>query len=302
MKPCLQFHAVGRTFAGRPVLNGLNLQVAPGQVFALLGRNGAGKTTALRILLGFLAPTRGSCELLGEDSRSLSSAIRQRVAYVAEGHALYSWMSVQQALSFEAQTRQRFDHQKAKHYCQRTHLDLSATIRDLSRGQRAQLALLIATAANPEVLVLDDPAMGLDPAVRRELLEVLIDLLADTGAAVLFSTHILSDVERIADRVGILHGGSLLVDAELSSLSQRLSLHRIAQAPTAQLGTRIPRLLGVRERSDGQEWLLADSGPDTDRALRELGVDPALGSHATLEDLFLLLTSRPAAERMENPS
>lgn len=287
----IRFDDVHRSFGEKPVLRGLTFAVRPGEVYALLGRNGAGKTTAMRILLGFLAPLRGKSELLGCDSRGLTPQFRARVGLVSEGHALYGWMRVDEVLAFEAGTRARFDLVKARTLRERLGLDPRARVGTLSRGQRAQLSLLTATCGEPEVLVLDDPAMGLDAVVRRDLLGVMIDLLSETGASVLFSTHILSDVERIADRVGILHGGRLLVDATLDDLKGRVDTCFVPNGERSALERDVPRCLAAKPRAGGHELFLADVADDTRRALVRLGAQEPARRAPALEDLFVELTA-----------
>lgn len=287
----IRFDGVERSFGARSVLRGLSFSVRAGEVYALLGRNGAGKTTAMRILLGFLAPMQGRSELLGCDSRALPAAVRARVGLVSEGHALYRWMKVDEVLRFEAGTRARFDLAKARRMRERLGLDPRAKVATLSRGQRAQLALLTATCAEPEVLVLDDPAMGLDPVVRRDLLGAMLDLFADTGASVLFSTHVLSDVERVADRVGILHGGRLVVDAALDDLKRRVSTRFVPGGERVALEREVPRCLAAKPRAGGCELFLFDVGEDTRRALARHAVQESMADAPSLEDLFVELTT-----------
>lgn len=290
MSAPIRFRDVQRSFGEKQALRGLSFDVRPGEVYALLGRNGAGKTTAMRILLGFLAPMGGTSELCGCDSRELTPEVRARVGLVSEGHALYRWMSVEEVLAFEAGTRARFNLARARALRARLGLDPRAKVGTLSRGQRAQLALLAATCGDPEVLVLDDPAMGLDPVVRRELLGTMIDLLADTGASVLFSTHILSDVERVADRVGILHGGRLLVDATLDDLKRRVDTCFVPHGERVALERDVPRCLAAKPRAGGHELFLVDVADDTRRALARLdALEPARRA-PSLEDLFVELT------------
>ncbi|MCC6409711.1 MAG: ABC transporter ATP-binding protein [Planctomycetes bacterium] len=302
MSSPIRFDDVHRRFGAREVLRGLSFRVEPGEVYALLGRNGAGKTTAMRILLGFLAPMQGKSELLGSDSRALTPELRARVGLVSEGHSLYGWMSVDDVLAFEAGTRRRFDLAKARAMRERLALDPGAKVAALSRGQRAQLALLAAACGDPEVLVLDDPAMGLDPVVRRELLGVMIDLLADTGTSVLFSTHILSDVERIADRVGILHEGRLIVDATLDDLKRRVEVRFVRGGTASELERVVPRCLRAAPRAGGHDLFLADVADDTRRALASLAATERHGAVPSLEDLFVELTAddrSPAPETAE---
>ena len=171
---------------------------------------------------------------------------------------------------------------------QRCGLRSRQPIPSLSRGQRAQLALVLAVAGGPELLVCDDPALGLDAVARREVLDALIDLLAETGCTVLFSSHFLSDVERIADRVGILHDGALLVDATLDDVKRRVV--RCSWAPQAGAAPpQGPHVLRVLQRRTGCDLLLLDAGPEL---LAELRATGELGAVAapSLEDLFLDLT------------
>jgi ABC-2 type transport system ATP-binding protein len=239
----------------------------------------------------------GTSELLGHASRGLASDVRARVGLVSEDHALYRWMSVADVLDFEAGTRARFDLAKARTMRERLGLDPRAKVGTLSRGQRAQLALLAAACGEPEVLVLDDPAMGLDAVVRRDLLGVMIDLLSDTGASVLFSTHILSDVERIADRIGILHDGRLLVDATLDDVKRRVSILHVRGGETSDLELAIPRCLRARPVAGGHELLVVDVADDTRRALARWETTALEGVAPSLEDLFVELTGRERETR-----
>ena len=286
--PVVTFDSVQRWFGNQVVLKGLSFQVMPGQVYALLGRNGAGKTTALRILLGFLAPHVGSVAVLDCDSTALSPQVRGRIGYVGEEHRLYATMTVAGAVAFEAGTRPTFRRAFADQALQRCGLRPSQRIPRLSRGQRATLSLVLAVASNPELLVCDDPALGLDVVMRREFLDALIDLLADTGCTVLFSSHFLTDVERIADRVGILHDGSLLVDATLDDIKRRVLRCVWLPKPGATLPSG-PQVLRIGARRGGHELLLLDAQRALLADLAAHGeLSPPLAP--SLEDLFLDLT------------
>ncbi len=193
-------------------VNGLNLRVAQGTVYGLLGRNGAGKTTAIRMLLGMAHPSYGRSELLGEDSLELRPETRARIAYLAEGHPLYRWMTVGQAVDFTRGFYERWNQPLLEQILDHFELSPKRRIRRLSRGQQAQVALALAVATDPELLILDDPTLGLDTVVRRDFLESLIQIIQRRGRTILFSSHILGDVERVADRIGIMVDGVLRVD------------------------------------------------------------------------------------------
>jgi ABC-2 type transport system ATP-binding protein len=300
---CLELQGVGRRFADRVVLRGLDLRVRPGQIHALLGRNGSGKTTALRILLGFLEPHAGRAFVLGTPSLELGPEERGRIGYVSEDHRLYRLLRVDETLAFEAGTRPRFDRGFADDAVARCGLPLRLRVGQLSRGQRAQLALVVAVASRPDVLVLDDPALGLDVVMRRELLEVMIDLLADRGLGVLFSSHFLDDVERVADRISILHQGRLVVDAETEALKRRVQ-KRAWSPPPDQPGLsppRVPGLLRSDRRQLGFELTLADCDAAAEASLSQGGARLGPPAAITVEDLFLALTREPSPGVLPGP-
>jgi ABC-2 type transport system ATP-binding protein len=281
------FTGVQRWFGSRVVLRGLDLRVEPGQVYALLGRNGAGKSTALRILLGFLAPHRGGSTVFGVDSNRLTPRERARIGYVGEEHRLYATMTVGGAVAFERGTRPNFRTDFVKRALQRTGLRTRQPIVRLSRGQRATLSLILAVASQPELLVCDDPALGLDVVMRREFLDALIDLLADTGCTVLFSSHFLADVERIADHVGFLHDGALVVDAPLEQMRSRVA--RATWTPRADAALPASAaVLRAQPRVGGFDLTLLDAPAALLAQLRAAGELSPLAV-PSLEELFVAL-------------
>lgn len=289
MTPSIEFRDVWRHFGEQEVLRGLDLAVQPGEVFALLGRNGAGKTTALRILLGFLGAHAGEARILGASSAELPVELRERIGYVSEGHRLPLELRVRDVLRFEADTRSRFEPAVAERELARRGLPLGKRLWSLSRGQRAQLALILVAAARPEVLVFDDPAMGLDVAMRRELLATLIELLSERGCGVLFSSHVLTDVERIADRVGILHEGHLTVNAPLDELKRRVQKRR--WVPLAGATPSVEGLLRARPVGGGYELTLLDLDEEREESLRAGAASVSEALVPDLEELFLDLTA-----------
>ena len=295
MTNAIEFTGVHRHFGEQAVLRGLELAVQPGEVYALLGRNGAGKTTAIQILLGFLEPIAGSTRVLGLDSRTLQPADRERIGYVAEDHHVADYRDVQTTLAYEAATRSRFDAAYASQMLARFELPGATKVSKLSRGQRAQLALALAIAGRPEVLVFDDPGLGLDAVARRDLLEAMIDLLVEAGTTVFFSSHALADVERLADRVGILHDGALVADVAVEDLRRRVESRRFlwTGAPPERFeATGRPEVLACRRDSDGLDLLLVDFDPAAASWLPAGGrlTEPR---PATLEDVFVGLTDHP---------
>lgn len=287
--PAIEFDNVYRHFDEEEVLRGLSFQVQEGEIFAFLGRNGTGKTTALRILMGRLAAHHGETRVLGKPSSRFGPADRAQIGYVTEGHQLLPELDLKSTLAFEAGTRCNFQRRFAEEAFGRLGLKLNKNIFKLSRGQRAQVSLILTVASGPRVLVLDDPALGLDVVLRREFLDAMIDFLSGQGTTVLFSSHILTDVERIADRVGILHAGRLCVDAPLAELKQRVRLfewqHRNGAEPPA-----LPEVLRSERTPSGFAVSLLDPTPAILQRLTVDGARLSEGTTPTLEELFLHLT------------
>ena len=200
-------------FGSQCAVNNLDLRVPVGCVYGFLGRNGAGKSTTIRMLLGMTQPNYGRAGLLGHDISALPPDVRSRIAFLAEGHPLVAWMTVAEAVAFHrAFYPARWNQELLDRIL--THFELSSRkkIRRLSFGQRAQVALALAIAPDPDLLILDDPTAGLDTVARREFLVALIQLIQREGRTIFFSSHIMSDVQRVADRIGILVDGVLRVD------------------------------------------------------------------------------------------
>jgi ABC-2 type transport system ATP-binding protein len=220
MSDAIVTHGLTKYYGRQAVVDSLNLRIPCGSVYGLLGRNGVGKSTTIKMLLGLVRPDRGRAVLLGEDSAALTPPTRARIAYLAEGHPLYRWMTIGEMVrfikAFYRQWNQRLVEQILDHF----ELSPRKKIRHLSRGQRAQVALALAVAPDPELLILDDPTIGLDTVVRRDFLESMIQIIQRQGRTILLSSHILSDVERVADRIGILVDGVLRVDCPTETFKE----------------------------------------------------------------------------------
>jgi len=292
IEPALVFQKVTRRFGRKMALRELELRVEPGTIFALLGRNGAGKTTALKCLLGFLPPTRGRARLLGHDATRLPPDLRNRVGYVAEGQQLVGWMKVRQLVAFQKASFASFDAELCAVYLKQLGLPLKRRVFQLSRGMRAQLALALALAQRPELVILDDPAMGLDAVVRREFLEVMIDLIQEEGRTLLFTSHILSDVERVADRVAILDRGVLRVNAPLDTVKKRIGRYRALFDGDAPAAPELPGLVRARRRRNELVLTVIDGGGAVPEACTKLGATSVEREPMSLEDLFVDYTSR----------
>lgn len=220
-------HGLTRAFYGQLAVSNVSFAVPRGQVFALLGRNGAGKTTTLRMLLGLLEPTAGEARLLGQTSRDLSPESRARIGFMAEGCALYDWMRVKECIAFQRAFYPRFDDETCRAVVDAFRLKDRQRVGELSHGQRAGLNLAVVLATEPEVLILDDPAMGLDPVARRLLLEAMVHFSQRDHTTILYSTHLLADVERVADGIILLERGALRACCTVDTFRRRVRRYAI---------------------------------------------------------------------------
>jgi ABC-2 type transport system ATP-binding protein len=241
----------GLTFAyGRKeVLNGVDLEVPKGSIFGFLGRNGAGKTTTIKTLLGLLKASGGRCEVLGMDVRKGVMDIRRRVGYMAEDQRMYGWMTIKQIIKWVSSFYPGWDNKFTAHLAEVLELPKKAKVKNLSKGQNSKLALLLALGHRPEVVILDDPTLGLDPIARKEFLRYVISLLQSNGVTVFFSSHLLYEIEPVADRVAILEGGKIIRTAKTFKL--RESVKKLVMQKTEGFDfRRLGKVLDVSAHGD----------------------------------------------------
>jgi ABC-2 type transport system ATP-binding protein len=281
------------------VVNQVILRVPPGCVYGLLGRNGAGKSTLIKMLLGMVQPDAGRATLLGEDIATLRPQTRARIAYLAEGHPLYRWMTVAQVARF---TKGFYQSQNQNHHAGAWHdrfvdsvldhfgISFKAKIGRLSNGQRAQVSLALALAPDPQLLILDDPTLGLDTVVRRDFLESMIHLIQRSGRTILFSSHILGDVERVADRIGILVDGVLRVDCPTDHF--KASLRRVVLEFTGSVPRfpDCPGLVSQRQIGGKLELVVVGYGDEHQALAASLGAASVEVMELNLEDAFIAYT------------
>lgn len=278
-------------FPGCDALRGIDLEIPSGTVFALLGENGAGKTTLIRTLTGFQRPTRGTCKVLGLDPDRDAQEIRRRIGYVSDAPALYDWMRVGEIGWFAAAFypdgfQQRF-RELAAHY----ELPEDRKIKHLSKGQRAKVALALALAHDPELLILDEPTSGLDPLVRREFLESMLDRVA-TGRTVVLSSHQISEVERVADQVAILHQGKFRIQDSLSDLRESISEVVVSlDDPLAALPDLECEVLDERQEGRQRRFVVRGFTPTMRESLESRpSVTNVRVHNASLDEIFVACT------------
>jgi len=281
--PVIELHGVNKSFGKKPVLRGLDLSVPPGQTFAFLGRNGAGKTTTIRMLLGLLHPDSGTVRVLGLNPRTSALDIRRRVGYVAEDQSMFGWMRVRELLSFIAPFYPTWDAAWAKDLADRFELPLKTRMKHLSKGQGVRVALLLALAHRPRLVILDDPTLGLDPIMRKEFLRDLVTHLQGDNVSVFFSSHLLYEIEPVADSVVILDHGKVVRQAATDDL--RATVKRLVAPMDAQEILRnLPGLLDF-SRSGRQAIAVTESIEPARAALRTAGIS-AQEFDLNLDEIF----------------
>ena len=281
-------------YGRKRAVDGLSLTVPRGSVYGFLGPNGAGKTSTIKTLMGFRKPNGGGAKVLGYDVVDESLEVRARVGFASEVNSLYEGMTVPRICRLCRDLSREWDQDLVDRYIAVFGLPADARVRKLSKGQKAQLQLCLALGSNPELLILDEPTSGLDPVARRAFLKVLVGEVAAEGRTVFFSTHLLSDIEAVADTVGIIKGGKLLVSGDLDEMRGSHRVFRVVYAETPPE----EEVRGLRALSDVQEVQREGRGiklrvrgdvEDVERGLRDrphpvVDVD---STGMTLEDIFV---------------
>lgn len=290
--PAIQVTDLAKTFRPAVVaVSGLDFTVPKGGVYGLIGRNGAGKSTCLRLLMGLLRPDRGEARIFGQSIKDAPRAIRQRVTYVSQEQQLPWWLTANELFDGSSQLYDGWDQPFATELLRRFDLATDRPIATLSGGDQRRVAVILALAARPDVVILDEPAAGLDPVSRRQLIAAIIDFLGDGGErTVLFSTHILADLERVADHVGFMDRGRMMLSGPLDALQS--GMRRVQLIFT---GDRVPEgfeLPGeLRRQTDGPVLtaVVRLVFPDQIDRLRDLEGVRVSEQPLGLEDLFIEL-------------
>ncbi len=289
----LEFEDVRRAYRkGTNVLDGVTFAVGPGQVVGLLGKNGAGKTTLIRIAMGMIEAQGGRVRVLGLEPRQEPVAVKRRVGYVAEEQILPPYMRVGEILELHRRLFPTWDDALAQRLGERFELVRDARLRTLSKGQARRVALVCAVAHRPELLLLDEPASGLDPAARREFLETSIQLLNESGSSILFSSHYMTDVERLADRIVMIHDGRVLLDRDLDERREGFSLALVPRRAgvTRERLLAVSGCIGVRERPEAFHAVLRLEPAEARAAVEgQLAIGDVRCQTVALEDMFVEL-------------
>lgn len=267
-------------------VNSVDLDIGVGKTFGLLGPNGAGKSSLIRMLMGLIPKDAGSISILGcKDLKA--SQLRQKIGYVPELHYMYRWMTIEQVLRFVSPLYENWDAELAGSLVDKFQLPLAKRVSALSKGMTAKLGLLIALAHHPELLILDEPTSGLDPVIREDFLESVLQSHARPDRTILFSSHHVDDVERVADEVGIMVQGRLVVRGSVDELRERIKRIRVVLRD-GRLPSSVPAST-LHQKLSRREWTLTVDKVSTD-LLRQVEVDNAPVSvevfDLNLEEIF----------------
>lgn len=290
-----------KRFAGRVVVDRLDLSVPRGAIYALLGDNGAGKSTTIRMLMGLLPPDAGRAEVLGQDCWSRAIELRHRVGYVPEKPRFYDWMTVREIGWFTAGFHQGGYLNRFLEMAERFKLDPGARLKTLSKGGYAKVGLALALASGPEVLVLDEPTSGLDLFTRREFLSSMVDL-AGEGRTILISSHGVAEIERVASHAAFLASGRVLLEGTLDELRQRLVRLRLrfegAPPDLRAVGTVLD------EERSGRAWhgvLLDPHREALDELSHREGVSSCEEAVPSLEEMYTAVLGGHHGGRLPQP-
>jgi ABC-2 type transport system ATP-binding protein len=287
--PTIHAEHLSKAFGDKHVLRDLSFDVMPGDVIGVLGKNGAGKTTLLEIMLGFTPPTAGQINVFGHPSRSMPGAVKKRVGFVPQQDELLDSLLVADQISLIASFYPKWNEELVTELCAEWNINIAARIKTMSVGERQKLSILLAFGQRADLLVLDEPVASLDPLARRQFLEQLVKLSTDQDRAVIFSSHIVSDIERLANRIWILKEGQLNWQGDLDTLKEsivRLHLHSPAGLPER---VEIPGLLSWRRLDFGALAIVRDWTEQAQQTLQQQ-LNCTIRTEALgLEEIFLEL-------------
>ncbi len=278
------------TYDNHKAIDDLSLQIPTGSVVGLLGRNGAGKSTLIRTLLGFSEPTQGSCFVLGEDSRTISGQAKARLGIVLQNPQFYNWLTGTQLIKYTASFYPRWNTPLAERLVHQWDVPVSRALTEYSPGQMQKLACILALSHSADLYVLDEPASALDPVSRRQLLAELIEIAGGEGKTILFSTHIVSDLERIADRVMILDRGRLKLDEPLDALKESVKRLRFFGPEFKPLNITHPSISNIKRQAGCTLALTTGFTGDLRETLEKQAGCPVQVEDLSLEEIFLELS------------
>jgi ABC-2 type transport system ATP-binding protein len=283
---------VSRFFGDKAALTGVSFRATAGQVYGLVGSNGAGKTTLLKHLLGLLRATSGSVRVFDLDPVRDPVGVLSRIGYLSEEHELPEWMRVEELMRYTQAFHPTWDAAYAQELLKTFALDPAKKIKDLSKGMRAQAGLIAAVSHRPELLILDEPSSGLDALVRRDILDAIVRAVADDGRTVIFSSHLLDEVERMSDHVTFMHQGRVTLSGVLDDVRSTYQRSRVRFVEHFDQPPVLATALVME--GGGRTWSVVHSGSleQFHHSVLARGGEVVESRDATLEEIFLARAGR----------
>jgi ABC-2 type transport system ATP-binding protein len=289
MQPYVVARELSKSFDGKRVLGEVSCEVQPGDIVGVLGKNGAGKTTLLELVLGFTPATSGRVEVFGHESYRLPGAAKARVGFVPQQDELVNQLTVADQIGVISSFYPRWDDALVARLCAEWGVDSRQRIKGMSVGQRQKLSILLALGHRPDLLILDEPVASLDPIARRQFLEQIVEVAADGSRSVVFSSHIVSDVERLANKIWILKDQRMYWQGDFDSLKESIVRLHVRAKRALPEPLSIPNVLNLKRNGTTATAVVKHWQPDSEETLSaqldaELDVE-----HLGLEDIFLEL-------------
>ena len=283
---------LSRSFGKKAALDGVSFRATEGRVYGLVGANGAGKTTLIKHLLGLLRAATGSVRVFGLDPVRDPVGVLGRVGYLSEDRELPEWMRIDELMRYTQAFHPTWDASYARELLDTFALDPSKKVKELSKGMRAQAGLVAAVAHRPDLLILDEPSSGLDAVVRRDILDAVVRAVADDGRTVIFSSHLLDEVERMSDHVTMMHGGRVTLHGALDDVRRRYRRSRVRFVEPFEHPPTLESALAME--GGGRLWSVVHNGPSEEFRLSVLthGGEIVESRDATLEEIFLARAGR----------
>ncbi|MFO1497674.1 MAG: ABC transporter ATP-binding protein [Verrucomicrobiota bacterium] len=292
----LAITGLSRRFGYTQALEDVSLYIPRGSVFGLVGQNGAGKTTLIKHVLGLLKAESGTVRVFGSDPVGDCVGVLRRVGYLSEQRDLPAWMRVDELLRYTSAFYPRWDTQYAEDLRREFGLAPDTRVRHLSQGQQAKAGLLVALAFRPELLVLDEPSSGLDPIVRRDILEAIIRTVAEDGRTVLFSSHLLDEVERVSDQLAMMHRGRVVMCGPLDQIKVAHRRWVIRFPAPLETPPHLAEALSISGR--GREWTVLSQSAKSELALAvdRLGASIIDEQTPSLDEIFVARAGQECAQ------
>lgn len=291
MSEILKIENLTKSFGQKKVLENFNLILEKGKVYGLLGKNGEGKTTLVRIIMGAIPSDKGEICYKNKKVNFNDNSYKKEIGFIAEESIFYSWMSIKELLDFNASFYPTWNTKKVEDYLQRFSLDKKTRIRHLSRGMKLKLGLIVTLASEPEILILDDPTSGLDVPTRHDFLKEIIGELSEAGTTILFCTHMVHEIEGIIDHLGILHSGHLILNEDFQEVKNSTKRIRLTSDESLEDKIKIEGILTKKANGTLYEMVVYPWTEEKRKKIEALNLTNVEIKSLNLEEIFISFVS-----------